>query len=185
MNKIETDIPGVLLIEPPVFGDERGFFSETYHELKFARLGITARFVQDNHSRSVKGTVRGLHYQLTSQQAKLCRVVQGKVLDVAVDVRRGSPYFGKYVSAILSAENRRQMYIPKGFAHGFAVLSDSAEFLYKCSDFYNREDERGILWNDEALRIDWRVETPLLSLKDLQHPPLSRVLAADLPPYEE
>jgi dTDP-4-dehydrorhamnose 3,5-epimerase len=183
MKKIETAIPGVFLIEPLVIGDERGFFSETYHEQKFARLGITDRFVQDNHSRSVRGTVRGLHYQLAHQQAKLCRVVQGEVLDVAVDVRRGSPHFGRHVSAILSAENRRQMYVPRGFAHGFAVLSDSAEFLYKCSDFYHPEDERGILWNDQELGIDWGVDVPLLSEKDRGHPPLSRVPAADLPEY--
>jgi len=185
MKKIETRIPGVFLIEPSVAGDERGFFLETYHERKFAGLGIADRFVQDNHSMSVKGTVRGLHYQLAHQQAKLCRVVQGEVLDVAVDVRRGSPYFGEHVSAILSAENRKQIYIPKGFAHGFAVLSDSAEFLYKCSDFYDREDERGILWNDPELRIDWGVSTPLLSDKDRRHPSLSRVPLADLPEYEE
>ncbi|HYP26521.1 MAG TPA: dTDP-4-dehydrorhamnose 3,5-epimerase [Blastocatellia bacterium] len=184
MKKIETRIPGVFLIEPLVLEDERGLFFETYHEQKFAALGINDRFVQDNHSRSVRGTVRGLHYQLTRQQAKLCRVVQGEVLDVAVDVRRGSPYFGMHVKAILSSENRRQMYIPKGFAHGFAVLSDSAEFLYKCSDFYYREDERGVLWNDQGLGIDWDVDAPLLSMKDRQHPPLSRVPLADLPEYE-
>lgn len=184
MEKIETEIPGVFLLEPSVIGDDRGFFLETYHELKLAGLGIADRFVQDNHSMSVRGTVRGLHYQLTRPQAKLCRVVRGEVLDVAVDVRRGSPYFGKHVRAILSAENKQQIYIPKGFAHGFAVLSDSAEFLYKCSDFYDREDERGILWNDPELEIDWGVETPLLSAKDRQYLPLSRVPAADLPEYE-
>jgi len=184
MKKIESEIPGVFLLEPAVAGDERGFFLETYHELKFAELGIRDRFVQDNHSKSVKGAVRGLHYQLTRQQAKLCRVVQGEVLDVAVDVRRGSPHFGMHVSAILSAGNMRQMYIPKGFAHGFAVLSDSAEFLYKCSDFYDREDERGILWNDPELAIDWRIAAPLLSSKDRQHLPLSGTPDADLPAYE-
>ena len=184
MKKIETRIPGVFLIEPLVLGDERGLFFETYHERKFAGLGITDRFVQDNHSRSVKGTVRGLHYQLTRQQAKLCRVVRGEVIDVAVDVRRGSPYFGRHVKAVLSSENRRQMYIPKGFAHGFAVLSDSAEFLYKCSDFYDREDERGVLWDDPDLGIEWDIDAPLLSAKDRQHLPLSRVPFADLPEYE-
>ena len=148
MEKILTALPGVLLIRPKVFRDDRGFFLESYHREKFASLGITDNFVQDNHSCSKRGTVRGLHYQLRHAQAKLCRVVAGEVLDVALDIRRESPTFGKWTSAVLSAENQQQIYIPPGFAHGFAVLSESAEFLYKCSDFYFAEDEHGVLWND-------------------------------------
>ena len=184
MEKIETAIPGVLLVRPKVFRDDRGFFLESYQREKFARLGITDNFVQDNHSRSRSGTLRGLHYQLRHPQAKLCRVVLGEVLDVAVDVRRGSPTFGKWVSAVLSAENQQQIYIPPGFAHGFAVLSETAEFLYKCSDFYYAEDEHGVLWNDPELKIEWRVSDPRLSEKDKQFRPLSRIPAENLPRYD-
>lgn len=183
MERIETAIPGVLLLQPKVFRDERGFFFESYHRERFASLGIHDIFGQDNHSRSQRGTVRGLHYQLQHAQAKLCRVVVGEVFDVAVDIRRGSPTFGKWVGAVLSAENQKQIYIPPGFAHGFAVLSDTAEFLYKCSDFYYPEDDFGVLWNDPHLKIDWRVKEPVLSEKDKKFLPLASIPAERLPRY--
>jgi dTDP-4-dehydrorhamnose 3,5-epimerase len=183
LEKIETALPDVFLVRPKVFRDDRGFFFESYHREKFARLGISDNFVQDNHSRSRRGTVRGLHYQLSHPQAKLCRVVFGEVVDVAVDIRRGSPTFGKSVTVVLSAENQQQIYIPPGFAHGFAVLSESAEFLYKCSDFYYPEDEQGVLWNDPALKIDWRVSEALLSDKDKRFRPLSKIPVECLPKY--
>jgi len=183
MKRIETSLPGVCLIEPSAFEDERGFFFESYHEIKFAGLGIPVRFVQDNHARSVKHTLRGLHYQIRHPQAKLCRVVQGEVLDVVVDVRHGSPHFGKWESGVLSALNRRQMYVPPGFAHGYLVLSETAEFLYKCSDFYHPEYERGVLWNDPEIGINWGVEAPILSDRDRRNPPLSGIVLNELPDY--
>lgn len=183
MEKIETAIPGVLLLRPKVFRDERGFFFESYHQKRFTDLGIAENFIQDNHSRSRRGTVRGLHYQLNHPQAKLCRVTAGEVFDVAVDIRRGSPTFGKWVGAVLSAENQQQIYIPPGFAHGFSVLSDTAEFLYKCSDFYYPEDEHGVLWSDPQLKIDWRVSEPVISNKDNQFQPLAKIAAELLPRY--
>ncbi|HJQ67361.1 MAG TPA: dTDP-4-dehydrorhamnose 3,5-epimerase [Blastocatellia bacterium] len=183
MKRIETSIPGLCLIEPVVHEDERGFFFESYNEQKFAEIGITTRFVQDNHSRSVKNTLRGMHYQLAHPQTKLCRVVQGTVLDAVVDIRHGSPYFGSHVATVLSAENRRQMYIPAGFAHGYVVLSETAEFLYKCSDFYRPGDDRGIAWDDPELGIAWNVSAPILSPKDRLHPFLSKVAPAELPVY--
>lgn len=185
MQRIETALPDVFLIEPKVFSDARGFFLESYHRGKYAALGIHDDFVQDNHSRSVRGTLRGLHYQLQHTQAKLCRVVQGEVLDVAVDIRRGSPTFGRWVGAVLSAENKRQIYVPQGFAHGFAVLSETAEFLYKCSDFYNAEHEYGVLWNDPELKINWNVTDPILSAKDQKYPVLAKVPPELLPKYEK
>jgi dTDP-4-dehydrorhamnose 3,5-epimerase len=181
MKRIDTSLPGVCLIEPSVFEDQRGFFFESYHELKFADLGIKDRFVQDNHARSVKHTLRGLHYQIKHPQAKLCRVILGEVLDVVVDVRRGSPHFGKWESAILSAANRRQMYVPAGFAHGYLVLSETAEFLYKCSDLYHPEYERGVLWNDPQIGITWDIESPILSDKDRRNPSLSAIAQNELP----
>jgi len=180
-ERIETGIPEVFIIKPRVFRDPRGFFLETYHAVKFSQLGIHDHFVQDNHSQSRKNTLRGLHYQLQHPQAKLCRVVRGETLDVAVDIRRGSPTFGKWVSAVLSAENMHQIYVPVGFAHGFVVLSDEAEFLYKCSDFYDPADERGVFWGDPDLRIDWQVSDPILSEKDARNPRLSDIPAASLP----
>jgi dTDP-4-dehydrorhamnose 3,5-epimerase len=183
LEKIETAISGVLLLRPKVFRDERGFFFESYHQKRFADLGITEDFVQDNHSRSRRGTLRGLHYQLNHPQAKLCRVTAGEVFDVAVDIRRGSPTFGKWVGAVLSAENQQEIYIPAGFAHGFSVLSETAEFLYKCSDFYYPEDDRGVLWNDPQLKIDWRVSDPMISPKDKQFQPLAKIAAELLPHY--
>jgi dTDP-4-dehydrorhamnose 3,5-epimerase len=185
LQRIETTLPDVFLIEPKVFADQRGFFLESYHRDKLAALGIHDEFVQDNHSQSVRGTLRGLHYQLQHPQAKLCRVVRGEVLDVAVDIRQGSPNFGRAVSAMLSAENKRQIYVPKGFAHGFLVLSETAEFLYKCSDFYYADDEHGVLWNDPQLKIDWNITDPTLSAKDGKYLPLSKVAQELLPKYEE
>ena len=184
MKRIDTALPGVWIIEPTVWRDQRGFFFESYQEMKFAELGIRDRFVQDNHARSAKGTLRGLHYQVARPQAKLCRVVQGAVLDIVVDVRRGSPTFGRHAAEELSAETMRMVYVPPGFAHGYAVLTETAEFLYKCSDFYFPEHERGVLWNDTALGIDWRVSDPTLSAKDRAHRPLADIPASDLPPFE-
>ncbi len=184
MQVIETKIPGVVLIRPLVHKDARGFFFESYHQAKLEKFGIHEVFVQDNDSRSCKGTLRGLHYQLQHPQAKLCRVIQGEVLDVAVDIRVGSPYFGQWVSAILSAENKQQILIPRGFAHGFVVLSETAEFLYKCTDFYYPEDEHGVLWNDPQLGIPWGVAQPLISAKDAAHVPLQRIPDEFLSRYE-
>ena len=184
MRVSELSVPGVFLIEPTVFEDSRGFFMETYNSERYAEKGIPGNFVQDNHSKSSRGTLRGLHYQLGRPQGKLVRVVSGEVFDVAVDVRIGSPYFGRWVGQRLSAENRRQMYIPEGFAHGFCVLSETAEFLYKCTDFYSPADERGILWNDPEVGIEWPLEAPLLSEKDAVLRPLAQ-MESDLPMYKE
>jgi dTDP-4-dehydrorhamnose 3,5-epimerase len=184
MKRIETALPGVWIIEPTVWRDERGFFFESYQEMKLAELGIRDRFVQDNHAKSVQGTLRGLHYQIVRPQAKLCRVVRGAVLDVIVDVRRGSPSFGRHAVEVLSDENMRLVYVPPGFAHGYAVLTETAEFLYKCSDFYFPEHERGVLWNDPVLAINWRVSEPILSAKDRAHRRLGEIPAAELPPFE-
>lgn len=180
-ERVATAIPDVCVLKPRVFRDPRGFFLETYHAAEFEQLGIRTRFVQDNHSQSRKNTLRGLHYQLRHPQAKLCRVVRGAVLDVAVDIRRGSPTFGKWVSAELSAENMHQIFVPAGFAHGFVVLSEEAEFLYKCSDFYDPAGERGVVWNDPDLKIDWGVSQPVLSEKDARLPRLSEIASDQLP----
>ena len=181
MNVITTDLPGVLIIEPKVFGDERGFFYESFNAKAFQdATGLETQFVQDNHSRSQKGVLRGLHYQLQNTQGKLVRVTAGEVLDVAVDIRRSSPHFGKSVAVRLSAENHRQLWVPEGFAHGFVVLSEFAEFLYKTTDYYQPSAERSILWNDPTLAIDWGLsEAPLLSAKDQAGKPL---MEADLFP---
>jgi dTDP-4-dehydrorhamnose 3,5-epimerase len=170
MNLIHTAIPGLLIIEPKVFGDDRGFFFESFNRKKFAELaGRDADFVQDNHSRSVKNVLRGLHYQIRHPQGKLVRVVQGAVLDVAVDIRKGSPTFGRHIAQELSAENKLMIWIPEGFAHGFVVLTESAEFLYKTTDYWFPEHERCIRWNDPALAIDWKLKTaPVVSAKDAQ-----------------
>lgn len=173
MRIIETKLPGVLIIEPDVFEDQRGFFFESYSYRKYAALGITDVFVQDNHSRSVRGTLRGLHYQAPPGQAKLVRVALGEVFDVAVDIRWGSPTFGQWVGVTLSAENKRQLYIPVGFAHGFCVTSEVADFLYKCSNYYSPQDERGIAWDDPDLAIAWPISTPILSQRDQSHPRLA------------
>ena len=170
---------------PNVFRDARGFFLETYHLQKFTGLGIPDAFIQDNHSRSSKGTLRGLHYQLRRPQAKLCRVIEGQVLDVAVDIRLGSPTFGKWTSVLLTAERQNQIFIPRGFAHGFLALTDSVQFLYKCSDFYDPTSEYGILWSDPGLAISWSVENPLVSEKDSKYPTLATILREFLPHYPE
>ena len=168
MKIIPTKIPDVLIIEPKVFGDERGFFFESFNKKAFAEAtGITAEFVQDNHSKSAQGVLRGLHYQIKQPQGKLVRVVSGEVLDVAVDIRKSSDTFGQWEGVILSAENKRQLWVPEGFAHGFVVLSESAEFLYKTTDYYAPEYERCIRWNDSELAIDWQYsEEPRVSEKD-------------------
>ena len=182
MKRIDTALPGVCILEPVVHGDHRGFFLEMYHERAFAALGIPHRFVQDNYSRSSRHVLRGLHYQLSRPQAKLVRVVRGEVFDVAVDVRRGSPTFGKWVGETLSEDNRKAMFIPEGFAHGFLVLSEVAEFIYKCSDFYEPAEERGLIWNDPGIAIDWPLTgNPILSAKDAAYGSLTTRAAADLP----
>jgi dTDP-4-dehydrorhamnose 3,5-epimerase len=181
MERIDTSLPGVFLIRPKVFSDPRGFFFESYQQKKFSDLGISNIFVQDNHSKSLKGTLRGLHYQLKYPQAKLCRVIQGEVFDVAVDIRKGSPSFGKWVGVILSSENKEQIFIPKGFAHGFLVLSETAEFLYKCDEFYFPDDEMGVAWDDPDIGINWGVSEPVLSNKDKSLVQLSKITLGLLP----
>lgn len=168
MQAISTKLPGVLILEPKVFGDERGFFFESFNARAFAEAtGLQCEFVQDNHSRSQRGVLRGLHYQVQQAQGKLVRVSAGEVFDVAVDLRRSSPTFGKWVGTLLSAENKRQLWVPAGFAHGFVVLSEFAEFLYKTTDYYAPEHERCIRWNDPTLAIDWPLDgAPQLSAKD-------------------
>jgi len=168
MKVINTAIPGVLVIEPQVFGDERGFFYESFNERRFREItGVTKSFVQDNHSKSAKNVLRGLHYKIRQPQGKLVRVVAGEVFDVAVDIRQGSPTFSHWIGVTLSAANKREMWVPEGFAHGFVVLSESAEFLYKTTDYWAPEHERSILWNDPAIAVDWPIDgPPLLSGKD-------------------
>jgi len=180
MNVAPTDLPGVIVLEPRVFEDPRGFFFESYHAERYARAGLPEHFVQDNHSRSIPGALRGLHYQLRHPQGKLVRVLRGAIWDVAVDIRRGSPTFGRWVGVELSADNKRQLYVPPGFAHGFCVPTEESEVEYKCTAFYVSEDERGIAWNDPALGIAWPITTPLLSDKDRAFP---RLAMADLPEY--
>lgn len=169
MKFFPTEIPDVLIVKPDVFGDHRGFFMETWHARKFAEAGISANFVQDNHSRSSQGTLRGLHYQIKQPQGKLVRVLSGKVYDVAVDLRRSSPTFGQWIGRILSDENNEMLWAPQGFAHGFYVLSESADFFYKCTDFYAPECERTLRWDDPDLNIKWPLidgKQPVLSSKD-------------------
>jgi dTDP-4-dehydrorhamnose 3,5-epimerase len=161
-----TDMPGVLLVETPAFADERGFFLETYHQAKLAAAGLHATFVQDNWSRSTRGVLRGLHYQLPRPQGKLVRAVRGEVFDVAVDLRRGSPTFGRWIGVVLSDENRQALYIPPGFAHGLCAIGDVADVTYKCTDFYEPSAEHTLLWNDPAIGIRWPIEQPVLSAKD-------------------
>ena len=174
MQTVQTAIPDLLIIEPKVFGDTRGFFFESFNQKKFGQLtGRTDNFVQDNHSRSERNVLRGLHYQIKQPQAKLVRVVAGEVFDIAVDIRRSSPTFGRWVGNILSAENKQMLWIPEGFAHGFVVLSEYAEFLYKTTDYWAPEHERSILWNDPDLAIDWQLKEniPVLSKKDQEAVP--------------
>ena len=185
MKVIETPIPEVKLIEPKCFGDSRGFFLETYSAERYIEAGICETFIQDNHSRSQKGVLRGLHYQLNYPQGKLVSVTRGEVFDVAVDIRVGSPTFGVWHRVLLSENNHRQLYIPPGFAHGFAVLSDVVDFVYKCSEYYHPGDEKGLLWNDPAIGIDWQVEDPLLSEKDKKNKTLEQLKAAnELPVFK-
>ena len=168
MKIIETKIPDVKLLEPQVFGDERGFFMETFRDEWFKQNVANRTFVQENHSKSVKGVLRGLHYQTENTQSKLVRVVQGAVFDVAVDLRKSSPTFGQWVGEILSAENKRQLWVPEGFAHGFYVLTETAEFTYKCTDYYNPKSEHSLIWNDPTVGIEWHLDgEPNLSTKDL------------------
>ena len=183
MKVIETGLPGVLIIEPVVHGDSRGFFLESFHARRYAESGLPASFVQDNHSRSARGVLRGLHYQLRHPQGKLVRVVSGEVFDVAVDIRRGSPTFGRWVGATVSADNHRQLYVPPGFAHGFCVLSEYADFLYKCTDYYAPDDEHGVRWDDPDIGIAWPGLEFTLSEKDRNNARLCE-LDAELPVYE-
>ncbi len=182
MQVIPSEHPDVLLIEPDVFPDERGFFMETFHAEKYGRQGLPEVFLQDNHSRSVRGVLRGLHYQLEHPQGKLVRVVSGEVFDVAVDIRKGSPHFGNWVGVVLSEENQRQVYVPPGFAHGFCVLSEQADFMYKCTDLYAPGDEYGIAWDDPDIGIDWPQLDYSLSDKDQRYPLLRD--ADKLPVYK-
>jgi dTDP-4-dehydrorhamnose 3,5-epimerase len=172
---LNTDLPGVLLVDPDVFRDPRGYFLETFHERKYREAGIPYSFVQDNQSRSTRGTLRGLHAQLRKPQGKLVRALQGEIFDVAVDIRPGSPTFGKWTGARLSGDDFRQMFIPPGFAHGFCALTEIVEVAYKCTDFYDRSDEIGLRWNDPAVGIAWPIRDPLLSEKDASLPTLSEL----------
>lgn len=183
MNVVQTDLPEVLLIEPKVFGDERGFFMETWHGPRYAEAGIPERFVQDNLSFSAHGVLRGLHFQNPQPQGKLVSVLRGEVFDVAVDIRVGSPSFGKWTGAFLSAENKRQLWIPPDFAHGFVVTGEDALFSYKCTDYYNRDAEGTVLWNDPEIGIDWPVSDPTLSEKDRNARSLSATPEDTLPRY--
>ena len=184
MKIIDTSLPGVLVFEPEVFTDERGFFLETWHLQRYLEAGITLPFVQDNVSFSKKGVLRGLHYQHPQAQGKLVQVLSGEVFDVAVDIRINSPNFGKWMGHNLSCENHRQMYIPPGFAHGFCVLSDTALFAYKCTDFYCHDAEGTVLWNDPDIGIDWPVEKPVVSDKDSTAQPLKDIPSERLPVFE-
>ena len=175
MRVVPTAIPDLLIVEPAIHADGRGFFLETYHADRYRQHGIAGPFVQDNHSRSIGGTLRGLHLQLRRPQGKLIRVIEGEVFDVAVDVRRGSPTFGRWVGITLTADSFRQVYVPPGFAHGFAVLSATAQVEYKCTELYDPASELGIAWNDPALGIAWPVVTPVLSARDGRHPRLADV----------
>lgn len=179
----ETRMPGVLLIEPRAFEDDRGFFMEIYHVEKYRAAGLTRPFVQDNFSHSVKYTLRGLHYQLKHPQGKLVYTVMGEIFDIAVDIRKGSPTFGRWVSTILSSKNKCQLYVPGGFAHGFCVLSETADVIYKCTDVYAPGDEYGLLWSDSDLGINWPIDTPVLSEKDEANPQLKDVPEDLLPVY--
>ena len=185
MNIIETSLNGVRIIDLKAHEDQRGFFMEYYHWNRYNQLGISQRFVQDNLSFSMQNTLRGLHYQLKTPQAKLVQAVTGEIYDVAVDIRVGSATYGKWTGVHLSGENKRQMYIPEGFAHGFCVLSQTAHVLYKCSDFYSPEDEGGISWADSDIAIDWPVQNPIISEKDRNFPRLSELPPEKLPSLEK
>jgi len=182
MKITATTLPGVLLIEPDVFTDKRGQFLEIHHAQRYKKGGIPGPFVQDNLSHSIRGVLRGLHYQLHHAQGKLVLALTGRIFDVAVDIRKGSPTFGRWVGVELSGENRRQLYIPPGFAHGFCVVSETADVLYKCTDLYSTNDERGIIWNDPTMAIPWPVTHPVLSNKDEAYPRLAE-MDGELPVY--
>lgn len=184
MRCFDTALPGVKILEPHLYTDSRGFFMETWNAPRYGEFGIPGQFVQDNLSFSTKGVLRGLHYQWPAPQGKLVQVLQGTVFDVAVDIRCGSPTFGQWVGVRLSADNKWQLYIPEGFAHGFCVLSDTALFAYKCTELYIPQNEAGILWNDAALGISWPVAEPILSAKDKQHPHLKDIPATRLAEYK-
>ncbi|MDG4560283.1 MAG: dTDP-4-dehydrorhamnose 3,5-epimerase [Candidatus Competibacter sp.] len=185
MKVIATELPGMLLLEPQVFGDARGFFMETWQAARYRGAGMPERFVQDNHSRSRCGVLRGLHYQLTQPQGKLVWVTRGAVFDVGVDIRRGSPNFGRWYGCVLDDLNHRQLYIPPGFAHGFCVLSEEADFFYKCTDYYHPSSERGIAWDDPEIGIAWPLRDGIaLSAKDQRNGPLAAQRPEDLPVYE-
>jgi dTDP-4-dehydrorhamnose 3,5-epimerase len=175
MHVIATEVPDVLIIDPKLFGDQRGFFLETYQSTRYVEHGISRPFVQDNLSRSAHGVLRGLHLQTPKAQGKLVSVMRGRVLDVAVDVRVGSPHFGRHVAVELSEDNRRQLWVPRGFAHGFVVLSETADFFYKCDEFYHPKDEIVVRWNDPAIGIKWGVENPSLAARDAAAPLLSEL----------
>lgn len=181
MEVVSLEIPDVKLVKPRVFNDDRGFFMQTYHYKQYRDAGIDVRFVQDNWSHSTRGVLRGLHYQLKNPQDKLVSVIRGEVFDVAVDIRQGSPTFGKWVGAILSEENKHQLFVPVGFAHGFCVLSDKVDFVYKCSNFYTPGDEYGVCWNDPDLCIEWPIENAILAGKDREAPLLQDIPSAHLP----
>ena len=178
MKIVATPLDGLVIIEPQIFGDSRGFFLEAHHQERYHKAGINRIFVQDNVSLSVKGTLRGLHFQITKPQAKLAQALTGEIFDVAVDLRRESATFGRWFGAYLSEKNKHQLFIPEGFAHGFCVLSESALFAYKCSDYYDPDDEGGILWSDQSLAIDWPVNDPIVSEKDRRLPHFSELAGA-------
>jgi dTDP-4-dehydrorhamnose 3,5-epimerase len=183
MKVLPTELDGVLIIEPEVFGDQRGFFLESYQQQRYREAGVQAGFIQDNISFSVRYTLRGLHYQYPNGQAKLVQVLQGEIYDVAVDIRRGSPTFGKWVGVLLSGENHRQFFLPQGFAHGFCVMSPTALFMYKCSDYYAPQCEGGICWDDPGLKIPWPLPAPILSERDRHFPRLNEIEPHRLPVY--
>jgi dTDP-4-dehydrorhamnose 3,5-epimerase len=183
MNVISTTLPGVVIIEPKVFGDARGFFLETWNRPRYESAGIPGNFIQDNLSSSRKGVLRGLHYQKPFAQGKLLSVVEGEIFDVAVDIRHGSPDFGRWVGVMLSGSNRRQLYVPAGFAHGFCVVSDRALVTYKCTEVYHPEADHGVRWDDPTIGIDWPIADPAVSEKDGRAPLLSSIAADDLPEY--
>lgn len=183
MRRLELSLPGICQLRPRIIRDQRGFFLETYHAADFVDLGITDTFVQDNHSKSSLGVIRGLHYQLKSPQAKLCRVIEGKALDVTVDIRVGSPHFGEWTSLVLSAEEQNQIFIPGGFAHGFLALEPDTQFLYKCSRYYDPSEDLGIAWNDPDIGIAWGAAQPLVSKRDASLPTLNSISREFLPVY--
>ncbi len=185
MNAVKTELPGLLIIEPEVYGDARGFFMETWNLRRYQELSLPANFVQDNLSYSAKGVLRGLHFQNPDPQGKLVSVLHGEVFDVAVDIRAGSPTFGEWVGVSLSADNKRQLYVPAGFAHGFVVTSEAALFSYKCTTYYHPQAEASVLWDDQDIGIDWPVDVPILSVKDQSALPLKEIATERLPRYEE